>query len=165
MQQDIRINRMDRVHLDDAQKQIQRPSDALKLLYRFKKIIILVIILILVILVASYLVGKIGNNGTSDQYLISDGWQAVFLNNQQTYFGKIGAINDEVIILESVYYLQDQKDLQVGPQPKEGELALVKLGSEVHGPNNQMIIPKTSIAFIENLKETSAIVRAIEKNK
>ncbi|OIO47305.1 MAG: hypothetical protein AUJ28_00955 [Parcubacteria group bacterium CG1_02_37_51] len=157
MPQDIRFQRPE-------QKQIQRPSLAPKLLDNTKKVIIWLVILIILALIISFFVNKIRNVDTANQYLLSDGWQAVFLNNDQTYFGKITTINDEVVVLESVYYLQDQKDLQAGPQPKEGELALVKLGSEVHGPNNLMIIPKTSITFIENLKDTSAIVRAIEKN-
>jgi hypothetical protein len=148
----------------DAQKQIQRPSSAPKIFNNIKKIIVWAVIIILVLLVISFLVTRMDSVETSDQYMIGEGWQAVFLNNEQTYFGKVTTINDEVIILESVYYLQDQKSLQAGPQPKEGEIALVKLGSEIHGPNNQLIIPKTSITFIENLKDTSAIVRAIEKN-
>lgn len=142
---------------------MNQPSKGLRLTYNSMRLFIGVMGVLVVMIVL------IGNRfeGESDMkdYYISDGYQSIFLNNNETYFGKVINVNDEVLILDNVYYLQDQQPLQSGPQPKESELALIKLGSEIHGPQSQMIIPVESISFIENLKETSAIVRAIQKSE
>ena len=97
------------------------------------------------------------------EYNIQSEWQAVFLDNGQTYFGQLKNVNSQTLWLDNVYYLQSQTPLQSGPQPKEGEIAIVKLGKEIHAPEAQMIIPTVGISYVENLKDTSAIVRAIKQ--
>lgn len=144
---------------------INQPSNVVRMAHNSKKLLFgiigTIVLVIVVIFIGSLFENNLGING----YYIGDGYQAVFVNNGETYFGKVSDMNEDVLILDSVYYLQDQQALQAGPQPKESELSLIKLGSEIHGPQNQMIIPVDSISFIENLKETSAIVRAIQKSE
>lgn len=156
MQNDIQSKRVQMGNME-------RPSSSLKAVYNSKKIIVTIIGIIVLVLIVVFSGRQLISN-SGDGYFIADGYQAVFVNNGETYFGKVGSINSDILVLEGVYYLQDQQPLQFGPQPKESELALVKLGSEIHGPQNQMIIPMKSINYIENLKETSAIVRAINKS-
>jgi len=143
---------------------MNKPSSGMRLAHASKKFIGLTLAVIALVLILVFIVSQFDTNSNIDNYYISDGYQSVFISNGETYFGKVIDINKTVLVLDNVYYLQDQQSLQSGPQPKESELALIKLGSEIHGPQNQMIIPIDSISFIENLKQTSAIVRAINKS-
>ncbi len=83
-------------------------------------------------------------------------WQSVFLENGQVYFGKLSNISDEYVALSNVYYLKEASDLQ------GANLNLVKLGGELHGPEDVMYIRKDSISFWENMKPTSRVVQSIE---
>ncbi|MFW0862573.1 MAG: hypothetical protein ACKKL6_03215 [Candidatus Komeilibacteria bacterium] len=157
MQNDIQNRRIQMGNMD-------KPSGNVKAIYNSKKLISAIIGVIILVLIVIFIGGKLVNSAAGDSYIM-DGYQAVFVNNGETYFGKVTSMNSEVLVLEGVYYLQDQQPLQSGPQPKESELALIKLGSEIHGPRNQMIVPIESVSYIENLKETSAIVRAIQKSE
>ncbi len=84
-------------------------------------------------------------------------WQAVFLTNNQVYFGRLENYNREYTVLKNVYYLQTQQAGQAFEN-----LNLVKLGSEIHGPEDTIFIPKKQILFWENLRSDSRVVGAIE---
>ena len=82
-------------------------------------------------------------------------WQAVFITNGQVYFGHLRELNKEYAVLKNVYYLrQDQQ------QPN-----LVKLGSEIHGPEDIMHVPKEQIVFWENMRNDSPVVKAIQQQE
>ena len=90
-------------------------------------------------------------------------WQAVFLNNNQVYFGHMKNEGGGYIALTDIFYLRAAQPLQQGSQ-SEPQLSLVKLGSELHGPEDVMHIPKNVILFWENLKDDSQVVQAIRAN-
>ncbi|MCC7436595.1 hypothetical protein IT402_01825, partial [Candidatus Nomurabacteria bacterium] len=89
-------------------------------------------------------------------------WQAVFLNNNQVYFGKIQKINRNTLVLTDIYYLQASESL-ASPDDTNSKLNLVKLGSEVHGPKDKMTINRSNILFWEDLKDNSRIVKVINQ--
>jgi len=101
------------------------------------------------------------------------GYQAVFLTNGQVYFGKLSEANGDYPVLTDIYYLQVvQPPLQGTPaanQPAgttaQPQISLVKLGSELHGPVDEMHISKSQILFYEDLKSDGQVVKAIESNK
>lgn len=96
----------------------------------------------------------------------SSKWQAVFLSDGQVYFGKLGNHNSRFALLEEVYYLKFSGGLQQGSAgDPAGQLNLIKLGGEAHGPEGRMYIAKDTILFVEDLKETSAVVQAINNRK
>lgn len=98
----------------------------------------------------------------------SNQYQAVFLNNNQVYFGKIKSINDKSIVLEDIYYLQVQQDVQPEDKTQDKEnqqLSLAKLGGELHGPEDNMYINTEQVLFWENLKDDGKVVQAIKSNK
>ncbi|MBU1895250.1 hypothetical protein KJ641_00045 [Patescibacteria group bacterium] len=93
----------------------------------------------------------------------TDGYQAVFLTNGQVYFGKITNFDDDYLELVDVFYLQIKGGLQdKAGEEKEEDLSLVKLGSELHGPEDRMFINYEQILFYENLKKDSKVVSAID---
>lgn len=89
-----------------------------------------------------------------------DGFQAVFLTNGQVYFGKITQVDKALVKLEQIYYLQQD----VLPE-KANEQNLIKLGEELHGPEDIMYIDRSHVIFWENLKVESAVVKAILEHK
>ena len=42
-------------------------------------------------------------------------------------------------------------------------ISLVKLGNEIHGPEDAMYINKSSVMFWENLKSSGQVVKAIQQ--
>lgn len=94
-------------------------------------------------------------------------FQAVFLDNGQVYFGKITGEEGKNVVLTDIYYLQGNKPLQAGDLGPQPDLAIVKLGNELHGPVDRMEINRQHILFIEDMKTDSKVVKAIKdfKNK
>ncbi|PJA45315.1 hypothetical protein CO174_03985 [Candidatus Uhrbacteria bacterium CG_4_9_14_3_um_filter_50_9] len=88
-------------------------------------------------------------------------FQAIFLDNGQVYFGRLDASGDRFYSLTDVFYLQS------GATPIEttNALALTKLGNEAHGPEDQMQINIDHILFIEDMKNDSKVVQAINDYK
>lgn len=96
-------------------------------------------------------------NSVNEQTSVnSSEFQAVFLTNNQTYFGKIKGISNDAITLSNVYYLQGQQSTSNSQQPN-----LVKLGNEVHGPEDMMHISRAQLLYWENMKNDSKITKAI----
>lgn len=87
-------------------------------------------------------------------------YQAVFLDNGQVYFGELTDRDDEFYTLTNVYYLQIRQDPQAGEADSE-DVSLIKLGNEMHGPEDEMQINKEHILFIEDLKSDSKVSKAI----
>jgi len=93
----------------------------------------------------------------SDTITLNSDYQAVFLDNGQVYFGKITQQRTEYLYLTQVFYLQSG----VSALDAEANIALVKLGNEMHGPKDEMFISNDRILFVENLKDDSKVVQAI----
>lgn len=91
----------------------------------------------------------------------SQEWQSVFLTNNQVYFGHLKNYNKGYAVLKDIYYLRVSDPLQQGSPPQPPQINLVKLGGELHGPQDAMYIPKDKIMFWENLKADSQVVQAI----
>lgn len=92
-------------------------------------------------------------------------WQAVFLTNGQVYFGKLSGATSQYATLKDIYYLQVQKSIQPKPEGEadQPKVTLVKLGSELHAPMDEMKINRDQILFYENLKKDGKVVQAIDK--
>mgnify|MGYP001615651210 CR=1 FL=1 len=92
-------------------------------------------------------------------------FQAVFLVNGQSYFGHLKEDSKEYATLSEIYYIKTDQlspTSKTAPQP---QLSLVKLGSEIHGPEDVMYIPKIQIAFWENMRDDSSVVQLIKQQK
>lgn len=96
--------------------------------------------------------------------------QAVFFTNGQVYFGKLSVVNDEYMKLKEIFYLQAKtKTSDQNPQETSANNAsnveLVKLGSEIHGPEDEMVFSKSQVLFFENLKKDGNVSDTISKYK
>jgi hypothetical protein len=103
-------------------------------------------------------------------------YQAVFLTNGQVYFGKLD-FEHKWAVLHDIYYLQKTEQLQqaVGAAPADPNLLpsnpsnqqfqLVKLGTELHGPEDEMFIDRDKILFWENLRDDSRVVQKIKESQ
>jgi hypothetical protein len=136
---------------------------------RSGKLIALIVLAVVVVLVAAYCAISYFKLGSSE-------YQAVFLSNGQVYFGKMGR-SGKWIVLKDVYYLQVTQDLQDASgdadatpnttnnnQATQPEIKLVKLGSELHGPEDRMYIDADKILFLEDMKSDSKVMEAIRKH-
>lgn len=102
----------------------------------------------------------------SSSYIKSDKYQAVFLTNGQVYFGKLYKLDRERYRLNDIFYLQAQSNAnnpQATAEAQTSDVQLVKLGSEVHGPEDEMIIGKEQVLFFENLKKDGKVTESINK--
>lgn len=101
------------------------------------------------------------------QYVNKDKNQAVFLTNGQVYFGKVASVTDEYINLVNIYYLnsQEQSATDAKANTAQTNFSLVKLGCELHGPADQMLINRSQVSFWENLSDTGKVSKAIEQFK
>lgn len=128
-----------------------------------------VIIVIAVCAIGFFAFSKLAQSGAA----IDGGkYQAVFFTNGQVYFGKLQQFNSEYMKLTDVYYLQTQSEDtsndSKNPQETSGDqnnATLIKLGDEIHGPEDQMVISKDQILFYENLKKDGKVSQSIEKFK
>lgn len=98
-------------------------------------------------------------------------YQAVFFTNGQVYFGKLQLAGGDYMKLTEIYYLQTQAGGTTDAKnPQEttndqSNVQLIKLGDEIHGPEDQMVISKDQVLFYENLKSDGKVAQSIDKYK
>lgn len=118
---------------------------------------------LLIVALAIYL--AIGNKGDAQARLVSkEKLQAVFLNGGQVYFGKIKDLNSQYLRLDNIYYLRVNQQVQPeGSAAANQDISLVKLGCELHGPQDSMVINQDQVIFWENLKDDGQVAAAVAK--
>lgn len=83
-------------------------------------------------------------------------YQAVLLDNNQVYYGKIQGVGTDYPVLTDVFYVQNV----VNPQTKEVTNVLVRRGKEWHGPD-RMVINSRHIILIEPVSPNSKVAQLI----
>ncbi|MDB5177101.1 MAG: hypothetical protein JWN75_769 [Candidatus Saccharibacteria bacterium] len=134
-----------------------------------KKLFIAIAVAVVIVLagVGGWAVWNNMNNSAAG--IDASKYQAVFLSNGQSYFGKLHPFNDKYYRLTDVYYLQtqqattDTKTTQTTTD--QNNVQLIKLGDELHGPQDEMVISKDQILFYENLKPDGKVSQSITKFK
>lgn len=89
------------------------------------------------------------------------GYYGVFLSNGQAYFGNIAKEDEHQLVLKNIFYVQKNAD----SGQSAGDVTLLKLGNELHGPEDMMEINKAQIMFIEQLKPDGKVAKAIQDYK
>jgi hypothetical protein len=89
-------------------------------------------------------------------------YQAVFLSNGQTYFGRYYDRIGAYAKIEDIYYLQQTQ----GADPDApADTKLVRRGKELHAPSARMLVPKSSILFVEDLADSSPIGQFMKQDR
>jgi len=123
--------------------------------------LVLYILAVALLLLAVFVYGLFFR-GNSD--VDSDKYQAVFLNNGQAYFGKLEGYGSSTPKMSDVYYFQAGEAPQ-GDKNEQAAQTLVKLGDEIHKPDDTLLLNADAILFVENLSGEGSVVQAIEENK
>lgn len=126
-----------------------------------------VLVAVLVVVLSGWYLYRSSTAATID----GNKYQAVFFTNGQVYFGKLNQVNANYFKLTDVFYIQAQESESTpneseNPQETSNDstdIRLIKLGSEVHGPDDEMIISKEQILFFENLKKDGRVSDSIIK--
>jgi len=128
-----------------------------------RRIFVMLLVLIALIVVVLLVRAQILRGGTSALFASSAAdvidrnlYQAVFLTNGSTYFGRLQEQGSDWFVLSDVFYLSSSD--QSGTQ-------LIKRGSEPQGPKEPMLISRQQILFIENMRDDSDIVALIKRFK
>ena len=88
-------------------------------------------------------------------------YQAVFLTNGQTYFGRYYDRIGAYAKIEDVYYIQQ---VQGADTEQPSDARLIRRGAELHAPDARMLVPKTAILFVEDLKSDSPIAQFMRQD-
>jgi hypothetical protein len=87
-------------------------------------------------------------------------FQAVLLDDNQVYYGKLSGFGTEHPVLTDVYYIKSSVD----PQTKETKNVLVKRGNELHGPD-RMYLNTQHIVVVETVGAGSQVEKLITQSK
>lgn len=121
------------------------------------------VIILVVVLVGGYF----AKQAISPSPINKDKFQAVFLTNGQVYFGRLTR-GHGYYKLSDVYYLQNKTGEDTNASDQLGsntDVELIKLGNEVHGPEDVMIIESSQVLFFENLKNDGNVVKTIQQHQ
>ena len=131
----------------------------------------IIIAVLLVVIVSAIAVVAKKNYMAHSNTLVGvkdDKYQALFLTNGQVYFGKISLAGKNTVKINDIYYLQVAQKVQPEDSKQETQATepqLIKLGEELHGPEDEMFIERSQVSFWENLKDNSKVVEAIKAYK
>ena len=89
---------------------------------------------------------------------VPQGYQAVLLDNNQVYFGKLSKLDTDYPMLTDVYYIQ----AAVNPETHQSTNVLTKRGKEWHAPD-RMLINAHHIIMIEPVTDGSTVAHLIEQ--
>jgi hypothetical protein len=98
------------------------------------------------------------------KYVDTKKLQAVFLSNGQVYFGTIKSMNSTYMDLENIFYLSSNSNSSSSSSSSSAsgsQLSLIKLGCELHGPMDQMVVSQSQVLFWENLKTDGQVSKAV----
>ena len=132
------------------------------------------VVVVALVIVALAVGGWLAYSARSGVAVKKDAYQAVFLTNGQVYFGKLSDTKGDYLSMNNIYYLQVQQAVQPGETKtatpanaaqSSDNVQLVKLGNELHGPDDQMQISQKQVLFWENLKSDGKVSLAIAKYK
>lgn len=127
---------------------------------------LLVSIAILALALIGYVAFGTPASSSAGKFVDKSKMQAVFLNGGQVYFGRINNLNDTFMRVSDIYYLRVNQTVQPnGETAQNQDISLVKLGCELHGPQDSMVINQDQVIFWENLKDDGQVAKAVKTYK
>jgi len=86
------------------------------------------------------------------------GYQAVLLDNNQVYFGKMADLDSAYPVLTDVFYIQTT----INQETKQQNNILLKRGKEWHAPD-KMVLNARHIIMIEPVTDGSTVAKLISQ--
>ncbi|MCA9325193.1 hypothetical protein KDA23_03985 [Candidatus Saccharibacteria bacterium] len=122
------------------------------------------VMLIVVALLLAAVVGILLTAGDKKEANLVDSTklQAVFLQNDQVYFGHILELNNQYLVLSDIYYLQTSGTGTNTNTSTNNNVSLVKLGCELHKPYDRMVVNRGEVEFWENLQADGQVAKAVD---
>ncbi|MES2970976.1 MAG: hypothetical protein V4702_01490 [Patescibacteria group bacterium] len=135
-------------------------------LFNFRTASVVLLFCITALLVAVVSSVAFSKPTSQNKFIDKSKMQAVFLNGGQVYFGRISSVNDRFMNVGDIYYLRVNQQVQPdGAAAANQDISLVKLGCELHGPQDSMVINQDQIIFWENLKDDGQVAKAVADYK
>ena len=143
----------------------QGPKRRVSLGIKFMRAEVFTVLLgVALLLVAVALYAGLANPGSESKEINSKEYQAVFLSNGQVYFGKITDLNNKYLVLKNVFYIENNSGSSNATQTQNSNYTLRKLGTtELHAPQDKMVVNRDTVTFWENLKDSSQVVTKISE--
>jgi hypothetical protein len=113
------------------------------------------------VLIAAIIVGIIWYQHRHDQVLLGDRYQIVYLLTGQIYIGKLQNTRGQYLTLTHAYTLQAP---QADAAKTDTTSNLVQVSRQVYGPEDSMALRADQVAFWQNLRTDSKVVKAIESS-
>ncbi len=107
-------------------------------------------------------------SSTSRSLFFNETYYAVFLDNNDVYFGKITKRDASFVTLENTFYLrvtQIQQRDEKGKIVDVPSLNLIKLGEELHKPTGEIELQINKIVSIQELDSASRVIQIINEYK
>lgn len=106
-----------------------------------------------VLVIVGSLVLDVVNDDPFGDRVDPEAYQLVILSNDRLYVGHLRAASDEYFELLDAFFIR-----QTGE-----EREVVPLTEEFHGPHQRMLIRRSDVVVIEDLRSDSPVVSAIER--
>jgi len=148
--------RLTQIEMPNSTSKGQQPK------INFFKLILLIVLCLFMLAGLYYIIGRSVNK---NELANKSDWQAIFLSDGEVYFGRLVSQDKYELVLQNIFYLQNPAGLQQGKDninKQTGDVAIIKLGNELHGPMDEMRINWQHVLFVEDLKNSSKIVSAIK---
>ncbi len=89
-------------------------------------------------------------------------WKAVFLGNNQVFFGKfIDVPFSDSITLRKAHYIKTDSAGVEGV--KDQDIVIAPIREMIHGPKDFMVIYKENILYYENLRAETALFKGLDQ--
>jgi hypothetical protein len=116
-----------------------------------------VVAITVVVLLTLLIAHQVTESDTLGNAINSHEYQSVVLTNGQIYFGKLSSPGDNYYYLRHVYYLTEQATRAGGPKQR----ALAPIVKDIHAPEDMMVLNRSQIVYMENLKPTGEVSRRL----
>lgn len=114
--------------------------------------------------VAGWLVWS--NMRTSGLAIENDKYQAVFLSNGNTFFGKLETVGSSQLKLSEVFYPESSATAGEDDQlenPDENTTRLIPFREHMYGPEDEMMFDRSQLVFFMNLKSDGQVSNLIKE--
>lgn len=135
------------------------------------KIIAMIAVAAILIMLPRWLhlnLSAIFSSSSSTETINKESFSAVFLSNGQVYFGQLERSDQTEMVLKNVFYLQVADNTASASKSSilnQTHFNLIKLGSELHGPTDELFVNRSQVLFYEYLRDDSKLVESIKNYK